>query len=143
MCSYYEVLATGDPGERGYVGLTIPLAAPELIEQITASAWPTFFGRPLGSYSNVRLETISETADKAIVTSYFELERMLEERTFQGPVGETFGLEKLNGEWLVASFEQLEPEAVEVLVQDEEGNSQSVAPGYLAATKRADHGARG
>ena len=120
VCSYYEALTTGDPTEEGYISHAVSLAAPELRQQMEAR--PTVFGRQrLGSYSNVKLETVSQTADTAIVKSYFELERTSQERTFRGPEHETFSLEKRNGKWLVVSFELLELGSMEFFVEDEEG----------------------
>ena len=120
VCSYYEALTTGDPTEEGYISHAVSLAAPELRQKMEASV--TFFGRPLGSYSNLKLETVFHLPDTAFVNSYFELERTSGGRTFLGPVEETFSLEKRNGKWLVVSFEQVEPASLEFFVDDEQGN---------------------
>ena len=112
--AYYKTLTDEDLEKQ------ISLGVPERREQIRAAL--TRFGFPPGSYANVKVETISQTDDKATVASNYELTTTFQGKTVQGPVEEIFSLEKRTGKWLLASLRFSEPESVEFFVDDEEGS---------------------
>jgi len=101
----------------------VSLFVPEQREQMAEITMPDV------SFSNLKIETISQTEETAEITAAYDIELTINGKTEQSHTKLKFGLEKRDSEWLISKVEPIETEvaSVEVLVHDEENNPISEA----------------